>query len=110
MGNCHVTHLPLHCAEMSRGTDKLIILLRCLAASGTGAAGRTAAAVSAGYGPPVYKEESATPDATVFYLLDQTYRLPEEQEGVGSDCASGQYPHMQDQERQVEGFPRQPTV
>ena len=45
--------------EMSRGTDKLIILLRCLAASGTGAVLRIAAAVSAG---PVYKGESASPD------------------------------------------------
>ena len=60
-------------SEMSRGSDKMVILLRCLAASGTGAAVRIAAAMSAGYVPPVYKEESAAPDATVFYLLDQTF-------------------------------------
>ena len=58
---------------MGRGSDKLIILLRCLAASGTGAALRIAAAISAGYGYSVYMEESATPDATVFYLLGQTF-------------------------------------
>ena len=59
--------------EMGRGSDKMVILLKCLAASGTGAALRIAAANSAGYGPPVYKEETASPDATVFYLLDQTF-------------------------------------
>ena len=59
-------------SEMTRGSDNLIILLRCLAASGIGASLRIAAAISAGYGPPVYKEESAAPDA------------------------SGEYPHVQD--------------
>ena len=48
-------------SEMSRCPDKMVILLRCLAASGTGAAVRIAAAMSAGYGPPVYKEESMRP-------------------------------------------------
>ena len=37
--------------EMSHCQDKMVILLRCLAASGTGAAVRIAAAMSAGYGP-----------------------------------------------------------
>ena len=89
--NCHVNghdapHLPRHCAERDepwlRQAD---VLLRCLAASGTGAALRIAAAVSAGYGPPVYKEESATPDATVFYLLDQTFNTVSQKSKKGLD-------------------------
>ena len=74
--------------EMSRCQDKMVILLRCLAASGTGAAVRIAAAMSAGYGPPVYKEESATPDATVFYLLDQTFNTASTKNKRGMDPAT----------------------
>ena len=73
--------------EMSRCQDKMVILLRCLAASGTGAAVRIAAAISAGYGPPVYKEESAAPDATVFYLLDQTFNTASTKNKRGMDPA-----------------------
>ena len=58
--------------EMGRGSDKMVILLKCLAASGTGAGLRIAAANSAGYGPPVYKEETASP-VFFLYLLDQTF-------------------------------------
>ena len=74
--------------EMSRCQDKMVILLRCLAASGTGAAVRIAAAMSAGYGPPVYKEESAVPDATVFYLLDQTFNTASQKNKKGMDPAT----------------------
>ena len=74
--------------EMSRCQDKMVILLRCLAASGTGAAVRIAAAMSAGYGPPVYKEESAAPDATVFYLLDQTFNTASTKNKRGMDPAT----------------------
>ena len=70
-------------SEMSRGSDKMVILFRCLAASGTGAAVRIAAAMSAGYGPPMYKEESAAPDATVFYLLDQTFNTASQKNKKG---------------------------
>ena len=91
MGNCRVSgydasYLPLDC--LSRGSGKMEILLRCLAASGTGAAVRIAAAMSAGYGPPVYKEESATPDATVFYLLDQTFNTASQKSKKGLDAAA----------------------
>ena len=75
-------------SEMSRCPDKMVILLRCLAASGTGAAVRIAAAMSAGYGPPVYKEESAAPDATVFYLLDQTFNTASQKNKKGMDPAT----------------------
>ena len=74
-------------SEMSRCQDKMVILLRCLAASGTGAAVRIAAALSAGYGPPVYKEESAASDATVFYLLDQTFNTASTKNKKGMDPA-----------------------
>ena len=75
-------------SEMSRGSGKMVILLRCLAASGTGAAVRIAAAMSAGYGPPVYKEESAAPGATVFYLLDQTFNTASQKNKKGMDPAT----------------------
>ena len=75
-------------SEMSRSPDKMVILLRCLAASGTGAAVRIAAAMSAGYGPPVYKEESAAPDATVFYLLDQTFSTASQKSKKGMGPAT----------------------
>ena len=74
--------------EMSRYQDKMVILLRCLAASGTGAALRIAAALAAGYGPPVFKEESAAPDATVFYLLDQTFNTASTKNKKGMDPAT----------------------
>ena len=74
--------------EMSRGSEKMVILLRCLAANGTGATVRIAAAMSAGYGPPVYKEESAVPDATVFYLLDQTFNTSSQKSKKGLDAAA----------------------
>ena len=74
--------------EMSRCQDKMVFLLRCLAASGTGAAVRIAGAMSAGYGPPVYKEESAAPDATVFYLLDQTFNTASQKNKKGMDPAT----------------------
>ena len=74
--------------EMSRYQDKMVILLRCLAASGTGAAVRIAAALAAGYGPPVFKEESAAPDATVFYLLDQTFNTASTKNKKGMDPAT----------------------
>ena len=64
-------------SEMVRGSGKLIILLRCLAANGTG--------ISAGYGPPVYKEEPAAPDAKVFYLLDQTFNAASQKIKKGLD-------------------------
>ena len=73
-------------SEMGRSSDKMVILLRCLAASGTGAAVRIAAAMSAGYGPPVYKEEIA--DATVFYLLDQTFNTASQKNKKGMDPAT----------------------
>ena len=75
-------------SEMSRGSDKMVILLPCLAAIGTGAAVRIAAALSAGYGPLVYKEESAAPDATVFYLLDQTFNTASQKNKKGMDPAT----------------------
>ena len=77
--------------EMNRYQDKMVILLRCLAASGTGAASaavRIAAALAAGYGPPVFKEESAAPDATVFYLLDQTFNTASTKNKKGMDPAT----------------------
>ena len=74
--------------EMSRYQDKMVILLRCLAASGTGAALRIAAALAAGYGPLVFKEESAAPDATVFYLLDQTFNTASTKNKKGMDPAT----------------------
>ena len=74
--------------KMSRCQDKMVILLRCLAASGTGAAVRIAAAMSAGYGLPVYKEESAPPDATGFYLLDQTFNTASQKNKKGIDPAT----------------------
>ena len=74
--------------EMSRYQDKMVILLRCLAASGTGAAVRIAAALAAGYGAPVFKEESAAPDATVFYLLDQTFNTVSTKNKKGVDPAT----------------------
>ena len=74
--------------EMSRYQDKMVILLRCLAASGTGAALRIAAALAAGHGPPVFKEESAAPDATVFYLLDQTFNTASTKNKKGMDPAT----------------------
>ena len=44
--------------------------------------------MSAGYGPPVYKEESAAPDATVFYLLDQTFNAASQKNKKGMDPAT----------------------
>ena len=75
---------------------QMVILLRCLAASGTGAALRIAAALAAGYGPPVFK---AAPDATVFYLLsDVQHCIHEEQERDGPSNVGGGHPQVQDKE------------
>ena len=86
--------------EMSRCQDKMVILLRCLAASGTGAAVRIAATMSAGYGPPGIQGGVRGPgcDRVLPAGSDVQHCIHEEQERDGPSNVGGEYPHVQDKE------------
>ena len=88
--------------EMSHCQDKMVILLRCLAASGTGAAVRIAACGHVGRVRPSGVQggvRGSGCDRVLPAGSDVQHCIPEEQERDGPCSIGGEYPHVQDEER-----------
>ena len=74
--------------EITHEHHLIYMVMKCLAASGSGASFRLAAAASRNLGPPIFKEEKRSPDATVFYLLDHTFNFVSKKKTTGFDIPS----------------------